>query len=109
MSERTILILSERELATVLAALRAFRRLPSEMTEPENDIATNAGKFDALTNEEIDELGDRLADDNSNVVSFARMLAHAVPEYSGLVNDNTGALMTPADIRKTARHVLKLD
>lgn len=51
---------NERELATVLAALRAFRRLPSEATEPENDIATSAGKFDALTNEEIDELCDSI-------------------------------------------------
>ncbi len=40
---------------------------------------------------------------------FAKMLAEAVAEHSGLVNDDTGALMTPADIRKAARHILKLD
>jgi hypothetical protein len=56
MSSGTTVTLRERELATLLAALRAFQRLPSEETMPENDIATDAGKFEALTNEEIDKL-----------------------------------------------------
>lgn len=47
--------------------------------------------------------------DPYDVKEFAKMLADAVPESNGLVNDNTGALMTPESIRRTARHILKLD
>lgn len=56
----TYLALDDREVATTLAALRAFSRLPSEMTEPENDIATSSGEFNALSISEIDELCERL-------------------------------------------------
>jgi hypothetical protein len=56
MTEGATVTLNKRELATVLAALRAFARLGSEETEPENDIATCGGEFDALTVDEIDEL-----------------------------------------------------
>lgn len=44
-----------------------------------------------------------------DLLSFVKMLADATPESGGLVNDNTGALMTPEAIRRTARHILKID
>lgn len=52
--------LGVRELATILAALRLFQRLPSEMSGPENDIATDCGEFAALSLAEIDALCERL-------------------------------------------------
>lgn len=60
MTSGTTVSFNRRELATVLAALRAFQRLGSELTEPENDIATCGGEFDALTVEEIDSLCDEI-------------------------------------------------
>jgi hypothetical protein len=44
---------------------------------------------------------------HGNLTGFVRMMANAVPEVGGLVNDNTGALMTPESIQRTARHVLE--
>jgi hypothetical protein len=49
-----------RELATILAALRLHQRLPLESREPENEIATDGGEFDALSLAEIDALCERL-------------------------------------------------
>lgn len=49
-----------RELATILAALRLFQRLPSEASGPENEIATDSGEFEALSLVEIDALCERL-------------------------------------------------
>jgi hypothetical protein len=52
--------LTDREHATVLAALRFWQRMPSELSEPENDIATNGDEHAALTLEEIDALCERI-------------------------------------------------
>lgn len=56
---RTIIV-NDRQHATVLAALRFWQRMPSEMSEPENDIATNGDDHPALTLEEIDALCERI-------------------------------------------------
>jgi len=53
-------LLSDRELATVLAALRYWQRGPGVETEPEWDIATNGGALKALDHAEIDALCQRL-------------------------------------------------
>lgn len=45
----------------------------------------------------------------TDLLAFVKMLADACPEVGGLVNDNTGAMMSPEDIWKTARHILKMD
>lgn len=55
-----IMVVDTRELATMLAALRFFQRTGSDLTEPENDIATNGGEVAALSIEEIDVLCERL-------------------------------------------------
>lgn len=60
MPENNAASIGVRELATILAALRLFQRLPSEMSEPENDIATDGGEFAALSLAEIDALCERL-------------------------------------------------
>lgn len=52
--------LNERELATVLAALRLFQRTDSAHSGPENDIASNGGAIEPLSNAEIDDLCERL-------------------------------------------------
>lgn len=52
--------LTNRQLATVLAALRWFQRTDSAETSAENDIATNGGTLDALSIDEIDDLCERL-------------------------------------------------
>ena len=51
---------NSRELATILAARRFFQRTGSDLTDPENDIATDGGELDALGNDEINELCERL-------------------------------------------------
>ncbi|MGB5083330.1 MAG: hypothetical protein WBO09_01720 [Methylocystis silviterrae] len=53
--------LDERELATVLAALRRWQRaLANEPMPPEWDIANNAGTVEPMSEEEIDKLCERL-------------------------------------------------
>lgn len=52
--------LSDRELSTVLAALRYWQREGRMSAGHEFDIAENGGEFSALTNDEIDELCERL-------------------------------------------------
>ena len=52
--------LNEREFATVLAALRLFQRTDSALSGPENDIASNGGEIQPLSNAEIDDLCERL-------------------------------------------------
>lgn len=52
----TVITLDERQLATVLAALRHWQATPSEHTMDLNAIATNEDEFAALDLEEIDEL-----------------------------------------------------
>ena len=51
---------SDRELATILAALRFWQKTPSDETGDEADISTNGGAFPELTNLEIDHLCRRL-------------------------------------------------
>jgi hypothetical protein len=53
---RMLLTLNDRELATILAALRLWQATDSADTEEQNDIATNGGNLDAMSNEEIDIL-----------------------------------------------------
>jgi hypothetical protein len=52
--------LTERELATVLAALRHWQIVSPESAEAYEDIATDGGKFEPLTMDESDELCMRL-------------------------------------------------
>ena len=70
---------NERELATVLAALRLFQRTDSAHSGPENDIATNGGEFEPLTNAEIDVLCERVnvIAPVANDLQAAEELAHA--------------------------------
>ncbi len=61
---RTRRDLRMRETATILAALRYWQSMLDEydgtISMPEYDVATDMGKFDALTIEEIDDLCERL-------------------------------------------------
>ena len=50
----------ERELGTVLAALRRWQRETDRVLRGQDDIATNMGKVDPLIDHEIDELCERL-------------------------------------------------
>ena len=50
----------ERELGTVLAALRRWQRETDRDLRGQDDIATNMGKVDPLIDHEIDELCERL-------------------------------------------------
>ncbi len=52
--------LTERKLATVLAALRHWQTALPEIAEAYADIATDGGRFETLTVDEIDELCMRL-------------------------------------------------
>jgi hypothetical protein len=78
------------------------------------DCRDDANRF---TYADLDELpnGYELVEDESGegrdlaATQFIRMLAEAVAESNGLVNDNTGELMTPESIRRTARHILGMD
>lgn len=54
------IVLTEHELATVLAALRYWQRNSKKSATPEWDIATSAGEFDPLTDGQIDTLCERL-------------------------------------------------
>lgn len=53
-------MLSERELATVLAALRYWQREGWVTNGREHDIATDGGKFDPLSADDISKLCERL-------------------------------------------------
>ena len=50
----------ERELGTVLAALRRWQRETDRDLRGQDDIATNMGEVDPLIDHEIDELCERL-------------------------------------------------
>lgn len=52
--------LTDRETATILAALRFWQREGASLTLPEWDIATSGGTLDGLDIEEIDGLCERL-------------------------------------------------
>lgn len=52
--------LDKAELATVLAALRYWQRVGLKQIEPEDDIATDGGKFHPLDADAIDALCERL-------------------------------------------------
>jgi hypothetical protein len=54
--------MTDRELATVLAALRYWQRnvIVNRIDKDIADIATNVGQFDAMSDAEIDELCERL-------------------------------------------------
>lgn len=54
-------ILGERETATILAALRHWQNSPSETVDIHLlDIARNGDRFDALSDDEIDDLCETL-------------------------------------------------
>ena len=58
-NDRTIKVaISNRELSLILAALRYWQREGSHSAGCEHDIATNEGDFDALNDDEIDDLCD---------------------------------------------------
>ena len=52
--------LNERDLATVLAALRYWQREGWVSSGHEHDIASNGGSLNPLTRDEIDDLCERL-------------------------------------------------
>lgn len=52
--------LTDRELATVLAALRLWQSQDGETNSELNAIASNEGQCEPLTEEEIDDLCERL-------------------------------------------------
>lgn len=52
--------LNDRELATVLAALRLYQKTRSNSIPSITSIATDGGQFEELTNTDIDELVERL-------------------------------------------------
>lgn len=49
-----------RELGTILAALRYWQRTALDVALPEDDIATDGAALDPLSEEEIDELCERI-------------------------------------------------
>ena len=51
---------TDRELATVLAALRMWQRLGVARDCPEQDIATDGGNIKPLHDHDIDDLCDRV-------------------------------------------------
>lgn len=51
---------NHRELSTVLAALRKYQSLPLFSTDPVFDIATDGGTIEPMSDEEIDELCERI-------------------------------------------------
>ncbi|MCG9892581.1 MAG: hypothetical protein MH252_16105, partial [Thermosynechococcaceae cyanobacterium MS004] len=52
--------LTERELATILAALRHWQNALPEIAEAYADIATDGGRFEPLSVDEIDDFCRRL-------------------------------------------------
>jgi hypothetical protein len=54
------LIVDDRELATILAALRMWARLGARQGPVEEDTATDGGLLESLTAHETQALGDRL-------------------------------------------------
>jgi hypothetical protein len=52
--------ITARELATVLIALRHWQKVSPENAEVFEDIATDGGRFEPLSVDEIDELCTRL-------------------------------------------------
>lgn len=52
--------LSDKQRATILAALRFWQATPSDETEDYNEIATNSGAHDALNLEDIDALCEQI-------------------------------------------------
>lgn len=75
--------LSERELATVLAALRYWQREGVGFDHTEDDIALGGGKFDSLNAQEIDGLCERLNSEAPKPLSNpdTDMLAEAVGRH----------------------------
>jgi hypothetical protein len=60
MPEQQLTEREERELATVLAALRHWQRVLPESAEAYEDIATDGGRLEPLSVAEIDKLCMRL-------------------------------------------------
>ena len=77
----TIIKVSNREHATILAALRHWQRVPGEALMHEDDIATNGGELEALSPPEIDELCERINGDTAHLGSVA------IDVDGGLVGD----------------------
>ena len=65
--ERDNTMINNRELSTVLAALRYWQREGLHSSGHERDIATDEGLYQAMTSAEIDALADRLNSDGSSI------------------------------------------
>jgi hypothetical protein len=63
---KMLVVITERQHATILAALRCVARRDGLEETMEADIATNGGQWDVMSSDEIDELGDRF---NADAVS----------------------------------------
>jgi exopolysaccharide biosynthesis predicted pyruvyltransferase EpsI len=57
---KMLVVITEREHATILAALRYVARHSGLENTMEENIATNASQWDVMNTDEIHELGDRL-------------------------------------------------
>lgn len=102
MTQKTIVALDERELATVLAALRYWQREGWRGDCHEQVIATNDGDFSAMEADEIDTLCERINTADEAKPSAPMPLAerlHALatesePDAAAILTEAGGAVIT---------------
>ncbi len=74
--------MNERQLGTALAALRLWQRQTDREARSEDDIASNGGRLEPLSDEEIDELCEAL--------NFQRAPRIVVEIWNGIIENAWG-------------------